>query len=222
MTKPTIGVLILNTSFPRIIGDIGNPASFEYPTIYHTVETATTATVVTRQALAPRIESDVEAAALSLAATPVSVITTSCGFLSPLQNQLAQLTQVPVITSSLTLLPLLTAWYGHTEKLGVITFDKSTLHSRHLGKHAPAAIEGLQNNDSLRKTISQDLTELNREQAEQEVLAACDRLTNNFPAVKAIILECTNLSPYKSEIRSHTGLSVYDIVDAVHWLLRSG
>ena len=116
----------------------------------------------------------------------------------------------------------LTAWYGHTEKLGVITFDKSRLHSRHLGNHAPVAIEGLQNNDSLKKTISQDLPDLDREQAAQEVLAACDRLTNNFPAVKALILECTNLSPYKSEIRSHTGLSVYDIVDAVHWLLRSG
>lgn len=221
MSKPNIGVLILNTNFPRILGDIGNPASFNYPTIYQTIEAATTATVVTSQPLAPQIESDIETAALSLAATPVSVITTSCGFLSPLQNQLAQLTNVPVITSSLTLLPLLTAWYGQTEKLGVITFDKSKLNTRHLGDHAPTAIEGLQNTDSLRKTISQDLPELNREQATREVLAACDRLRQNYPAVRAIVLECTNLSPYKSEIRSHTGLSVYDIVDAVHWLLQA-
>jgi len=47
--QKTIGVLKLNTRFPRIAGDIGNPDSFHYKVIYQTVDSAirTTARIFT-------------------------------------------------------------------------------------------------------------------------------------------------------------------------------
>lgn len=216
-----IGVLILNTNFPRIPGDIGNPVSFKYPVIYQTIESATTATIVTDQAIEKNIETDIQLASRKLIDHQVSVITTSCGFLSPMQSTLAELTSIPVMTSSLTLLPLLAACHGGSDKLGVLTFDKDKLNTRHLGDYIPIAIEGLIEGDSLKKTITRDLPQLDRITALAEVLNACDRLTAASPTLRALVLECTNLSPYKQEIRTHTGLAVYDIVDAIHWLLDS-
>lgn len=220
-TAKKIGVLMLNTTFPRIPGDIGNPASFNYPVIYQAIKSATPTAVVTQHSIKSNIESDIKLAAHTLIEQDVSVITTSCGFLSPMQPTLAKLAPMPVITSSLTLLPLLAACHGGIDQLGILTFDKNKLNIHHLGDYAATAIEGLLASDSLKKTIAQNLPELNRATALTEVLNACDRLTTASPTLKAVILECTNLSPYKQEIRHHTGLAVYDIVDAIHWLLDS-
>ena len=89
------------------------------------------------------------------------------------------------------------------------------------GSAQPGHIEGLQATDKLRQVIEKDLTQLDPTIARTEVIAASDRLLNSQPNTWAIILECTNLSPYKKEIREHTGVAVYDIVDAVHWLIDS-
>lgn len=217
----TIGVLILNTTFPRLPGDIGNPDSFKYPVIYQSIHSATPASVVTNESLAANVEADIKKSTLELADKNVSLITTSCGFLSPMQTQLARLTSTPVITSSLALLPLLGTCHGGAEHLGVLTFDKTKLNTRHLADSMPGAIEGLDSNDTLKHTIAQDLPHLDKTAALREVLAASNRLMLRKPALRAIILECTNLSPYKKELRSHTGIPVYDIVDAVHWLLEA-
>lgn len=220
-TAKKIGVLILNTHFPRITGDIGNPASFNYPVIYQTIKSATPASVVTEKVLEKNVEADIKLATRKLINQNVNVITTSCGFLSPMQASLARLAPIPVLTSSLTLLPLVAACHGGTDKVGILTFDKDKLKTHHLGDYAPNAIEGLLDDDTLKITIAQDLPRLDRPTALAEVLTACNRLIASSPALSAVILECTNLSPYKQEIRSHTGLAVYDIVDAIHWLLDS-
>ncbi len=215
----TIGVLILNTKFPRLPGDVGNPTSFNHPVIYQSIESATPATIVIGKSIATTVKQDIEIAATELTKQHVSIITTSCGFLSSMQQQLAQLSPTPVITSSLTLLPLLSSCHGGCEYLGVLTFDKEKLNTLHLGQFIPAAIEGLLESDSLKKTIAEDCATLDRQSALTEVLTASDRLLKKCPGLRAIILECTNLSPYKAELRTHTGLPVYDIVDAVHWML---
>ncbi|OED36261.1 hypothetical protein AB833_26880 [Chromatiales bacterium (ex Bugula neritina AB1)] len=213
-----IGVLMLNTRFPRLPGDIGNPASFNYPVIYKTVERAKPDTVITERGMAENLETDFCRAAIELEEQHVSIITTSCGFLSPMQQQLSRLCNVPVVTSALVLLPLLGQIHGGIERLGIITFDSRTLGPRHFGKNKPAAVSGLQEDDTLRQTISRDLPELNRLTALQEVLHSAGQLSRQSESLRAIVLECTNLSPYKEEIRQHTGLPVYDIIDAIHWL----
>jgi len=116
----------------------------------------------------------------------VSIITTTCGFLSTLQKQLATLSDTPVICSSLALLPLLTQVHGGAENIGVLTFNRDTLNHNHFGSIQPGYIE-----------------------------------IESKPDTRAIVLECTNLSPYKNAIREQFAIAVYDIVDAVHWLLES-
>lgn len=218
--KKTVGVLKLNTNFPRLLGDIGNPESFRYPVVYETIPSATPATVITGEPINPRIKQEIITTAKTLIAHGASIITTSCGFLSPLQSELTNAVKTPVITSSLELLPLLTNLYGG-ERVGVITFDSEKLNSHYLSVPTPAAIEGLRAHDSLRFTIADDLSTIDVQRAESEVRDACVRLLQQAPQIQAVVLECTNLSPFKNSIREQFGCSVFDVVDAIHWLLDS-
>jgi Asp/Glu/hydantoin racemase len=70
-------------------------------------------------------------------------------------------------------------------------------------------------------TIEEDLETLDAGKAESEVVDAFTRLLQQTPSVRAVVLECTNLSPYKHKLRQYSGISVFDIVDAVHWMLES-
>lgn len=219
--EKTIGVLKLNTRFPRIAGDIGNPDSFQYPVSYCTVESAVPANITVADTLPEPLQQAFFKSAQKLIDENVSIITTTCGFLATLQKQLTSLSDTPVICSSLALLPLLKQVHGGVDYIGVLTFNRDTLNHNHFGSTQPGCIEGLQPADTLRQVIEQDLTQLDEAMAEKEVLAACSRLIKSKPDTRAIILECTNLSPYKQAIREQFAIAVYDIVDAVHWLLES-
>lgn len=217
----SIGVLKLNTNFPRLAGDIGNPASFDYPVQYVTVDSAVPGNITVATRLPDGLQKEFIEAAGLLINNNVSIITTTCGFLSTIQHQLTQLSNIPVICSALELLPLLKAVHGGAHRIGILTFNKDTLNENHTAGITAGAVEGLLPGDSLRKVISDDLSSLDEEQALENVISACDRLLTTAPELSAILLECTNLSPYKHIMRERTGLPVYDIIDAVHWLLWS-
>ena len=100
---PALGILALDTSFPRIPGDVGCAATFAFPVRYQTVAGATVDAFVHRgdeRLLPPFI-----AAGRTLAAAGCIGITTTCGFLCRWQQALAAEVPVPVLTSPLLQLP---------------------------------------------------------------------------------------------------------------------
>src|SRR5919201_2821438 len=100
----TIGILMLDTRFPRIPGDMGHAATFDFPVRYHRVTGAEPHRVV-RGGAAGLLEAFV-AGARELEREGIGAITTNCGFLSTFQRELAAAVSVPVFTSSLLLVPL--------------------------------------------------------------------------------------------------------------------
>ena len=99
-----IGILMLETRFPRRPGDIGNPASFDFPVLYGTVAGADPETAVRGDAR--RLLPNFIAAGRDLVAQGAAGLTTSCGFLAPFQNALADGCGVAVAASSLMQIPL--------------------------------------------------------------------------------------------------------------------
>lgn len=227
MNSPAkIGILMLNTSFPRVPGDIGNPASFRHPAIYRTVPGANPGSVVTGRDLGNELSASFTRHANALAATGVRVISTSCGFLSVLQASLSEQLGVPFIASSLVLEPLLATLYGGHRKIGILTFDAAALQLQRQSlsgdRGGQSAIEGLAAEDTLKQTIAGDLPTLDQRAAERELIKLADRLIKRQPQLQVLLLECTNMSPYKTALRQHTGLPVFDIIDAIHWIVESG
>ncbi len=216
MGAATLGVVMLETRFPRPRGDIGNPTTFDFPVRYRTVSGASPRRVVVepdRALLAPFID-----AARALESEGVAAVTTSCGFLALFQREMAAALAVPVWTSSLLLVAEIEAGGRDGGRVGVVTADAASLTAEHLaaaGASADTPIEGLAVDSRFRSTVLDDRAELDVDEAAEATVAAAKRLVARHPDVAAIVLECTNMPPYAEAVRAATGLPVHDITTLV-------
>jgi Asp/Glu/hydantoin racemase len=212
-----IGIIMLNTSFPRPIGDIGNVESYRYKAEIFQLSKAKVDNVVC-DGLADELIEEVIDAASKLKAQGANILTTSCGFLAPVQERVQHSVGLPFIASSLCLLPFLRQVFGNQSCIGVLTFDSQVLSEQHFNGHYDRhlAIAGIENGQELHQVIKQGRNNLDEKLAEQDVLAAAACLVDKKP--RCLLLECTNLSPYKNALRERFGLPVFDLVDAIHWL----
>ena len=205
-----LGVLMLDTRFPRLPGDIGNAATFSCEVDYEVVRGANVARLVAAEPDAALLGPFVDAGR-RLIARGCARVTTSCGFLVLWQVPLASALELPVLSSSLLLLPRLPG-------AGVLTFDPAILGSAHLaaaGASADTPVEGLKPQDSLYRTIAEDGAELDQAAAETEVIAAGRRLLHRAPQIQSVVLECTNFGPYRRALAESLGLPVHGIVEAL-------
>ena len=204
---PALTLLQLDTAFPRVPGDVGCSETFLTPIEVLPVAQATVGQVVTADPGAIPI-APFEAA---LARARGDIVVTSCGFLSYWQTHLAAQTSKPFISSALTALPELCKHYAAPEIL-TLTFDANTLNSRHFGPYQTEVL-GLPEDMHLRKVITENKSQLDIDVAAGEIAAFVGQ--NRAPHHKHILLECTNLPPYKDAIAEATGLQITDILTCI-------
>ena len=202
-----LGLLMLQTRFPRPLGDVGHAQTFSFPVRPWVVQGATPQRVVRGHGTAllqPFIE-----AGRALADQGCSAISTSCGFLALWQRELQAALPVPVWTSSLLQLAEL-----QDGQAGVITIEAASLTAAHLqavGADPATPVEGITAGSPLHQTLLRDLAQLDEVDAQAQVVAAATRLRQRCPQIDTLVLECTNLPPYASALRAATGLRVLDI-----------
>lgn len=220
-----VGILMLDTTFPRITGDIGNARTFPFPVRYHVVRGATTDEIV---AAADRAEALLPAfieGARALEAAGVKAITTSCGFLTVVQEALAEAVCVPVLTSSLFLVPLVRQMVAG-RPIGVITAHSGHLSERHMHACGIApdwnvTIRGMDDSPCFTAAILGSSTRapyLDVSGVANEVLAVCQSLQTDRPDLAALVFECTNLQPYAATVQRVTGLPIFGIYHLVQML----
>lgn len=213
-----IGVIMLDTRFPRVYGDIGNPDTFPGPVVYERVEHAAVSDIVAGGSLSDAMSAAFCDAARRLQRRGATVIGTSCGLLGPMQHALQAAVSCPVLSSTLLLLPLLRAAYG--PPIGVLTFDADCLERIDPGLTMDdgVVLQGLPKGGELYTTILLNRTSLDVRRARKDAVQTALTLTASAPDITALVLECTNLSPYKAELKRTTGLAVFDLVDALVWM----
>jgi len=100
-----IGVLMLDTAFERIPGDAGNPASYHRPARIRVVPQADVPDIVRDGRPAPALVAAFRAAARAFEAEGAVAITSTCGFLVTVQQDIAAGLRIPVMVSALSLFP---------------------------------------------------------------------------------------------------------------------
>ncbi|MGH2660361.1 MAG: aspartate/glutamate racemase family protein, partial [Actinomycetota bacterium] len=215
----TVGILMLDTRFPRIAGDMGNATTFPFPVRYHRVGGASPDRVV-RGGADGLLPAFVEGAR-ALEREGVGAITTNCGFLVKFQRELAAAVSVPVFTSSLLLVPLVHRLLPPGRRVGVLTVDAGALTGAHLegagiGPDVPLAIAGMEGEKEFTRVLLGDELELDVDLARAEHVRVARRLLAQHPDVGALVLECTNMPPYAADIQRATGLPVFDVLSLVH------
>ncbi|MEE9335301.1 MAG: aspartate/glutamate racemase family protein [Granulosicoccaceae bacterium] len=214
----SVGILMLDAQFPRIVGDMGNALTWSFPVHYKIVRGASPKKVVTEGAkgtLPLFID-----AANELIADGVDGITTNCGFLALFQDELTEALPVPVATSSLMQVDMVNRLLARDKRAGILTISASSLTEQHLGKACVPAgtpIGTTEGGKEFTRVILGNELELDIDLAREDNVAAALALQKANNDLGAIVLECTNMIPYAADIRSATGLPVFTIGSFVRW-----
>ncbi len=217
-----LGIMMLETQFPRIHGDIGNANTWPFPVQYRVVRGATPDLVVRNDAR-ELTQSFIEAAK-DLVASGCDGITTNCGFLSIVQDQLSSAVPVPVATSSLMQVSMVQSLLPTGKRVGVLTISKETLTEAHLqAANVPldTPIVGTESGRAFSRDVLGDNISIDFAKCRLDMLDAARTLVCEHPDVGAIVLECTNMTPYAADIRKLTGLPIFSIYNFLHWFHQS-
>lgn len=221
-----LGIVMLDTRFPRPPGDVGHPETFPWPVRHLVVPRAWPGDIVTTASAlraSPLLPAFVQAMR-QLEQEGARAITTSCGFLVLLQQELQAAVQVPVVSSSLLQLPEL---LPREPRVGVLTISAQQLTSDYLlAAGVPAArlsdvvVQGVDPQGEFAKAILGNRDAMDIARAEHDVVQAALALRARAPDLRSVVFECTNLPPYAKAVQAATGWQLYALPQAPA-LLRS-
>lgn len=212
-----LGILMLDTQFPRILGDVGHAGSWPFPVRYAVVPGATPEAIVCDD-IEPFVQAFIDKGR-ELVADGCTGIATTCGFLALIRPRLAAALGVPVAASALEQAGIIAASLPLGQRVGILTISAASLSPAHMqaaGVPENSPVEGLEGS-SFARTILGNRLELDVPKARQDMVAATVRLVEAHPDVGAILLECTNMVPYAPDIAAVTGRPVHSIHSYLMW-----
>ncbi len=213
----TVGILMLDTLFPRVPGDMCNAGTWPFPVLFKVVKGANAARVAARDG---GMLDDFIAGGRDLIAQGADGITTNCGFLTHYQGALTEALGVPVAASSLFQVPLVEALLPPGRRVGVITIHAPNLKPDLLvaaGAAADTPVVGTEEGTEFCAAIHANRVQMDIAASEADVMAAGDALVAKHPAVGAVVLECTNLTPYAAALSERLRLPVFSIYTFLTW-----
>lgn len=215
---------MLDTAFPRPVGDIGNPATFNGNALFEIVPGAGVDAVLrTAGPSDGRLIAAFIAARDRLVARGARLVATSCGFLIVHQDRLQADCPVPVISSSLVQVGRRAAALPAGQRLAIITVDTARLSPAHLaacGAPATAVVGGVEHGRELLRVLAAnraDMT-LDLDAAARDVTEAGEGLLRRHPDIGAFVLECANMPPYRDALMRRVNRPVFDILTCIEEL----
>lgn len=215
-----VGIILLDTCFPRLLGDIGNPETFPFPVLYEKVPGAFPSRVIREKE--PSLLVRFIEAARSLEGRGATAITTSCGFLAAWQKEMASAVKVPLFTSSLLQVPWGYELTGRRGRVGVLTADRDSLTTDLLkgvnAEAVPCVIHGMKPESEFYRVYVENRPDMDFQQVEREVASEASALAEDHPDLSAIVLECTNMAVFRKALREVFAIPVFDILTLIHYI----
>jgi Asp/Glu/hydantoin racemase len=147
-------------------------------------------------------------------------ITTTCGFLSLYQQQIAAHVRVPVATSSLMQIPLVERLLPPGKRVGVLTVHAPSLTGEHFiaaGADPETPVVGTDGGREFSCVMLDEKHTLDAAAAEQDIIEAGEALVAKHDNIGAIVLECTNMSAFARALSDRLLLPVYSFYSFVTW-----
>lgn len=153
-------------------------------------------------------------------------IVTGCGMTASIQRDLANAVSIPVFTSTVLFVPLISRTLKERQKVGILTastetltrWDNMPLRECGVDESIPIVITGMTQSDFCETWWSQLNLGFNRAEVEQAIVKVAQEMVSANPEIGAIVCECTEMPPYSRAIQAATGLPVFDAVDMVNYV----
>ena len=208
-----ICVLQLDTKFPRIPGDVACRETFSENISLVRIKNAFVKNIVSSR---PEDKQFVKFKT-EVCVAKEKIITTSCGFTYYWQNKLNSLTQSEVITSALCCLNDQRKIFDDNQIL-ILTFDEKRIRNViNFGSVTPfkGHIGGLTNNDELYKAIRNDSDYFSFQLVQEEMSRMLEHHLKEKD-IKLLILECTNMVPFKAAFKDFFEGKIIDILTLIN------
>lgn len=226
-----IGIAIFDgLRYAMIPGDVGNASTYDFPVrikVIKGIGDNPYPPVMDEQGNYTQAVRKTIAGVKELAGEGVRAVVTCCGFFSLVQDLLASEVDVPVFTSPLMLVPLISRLIGPGREIGIITASKERLTRPFLEAVGiqdvhPVVIAGLEDSSEFYAThMGGPKEDLDVELLRSEVVEICRRLVADRPRLGALLLECTTLPSFSANIQDATGLPVFDYIGFINMLYQS-
>ena len=213
-----VGILMLDTKWPRPPGDTGNAQTWPFPVLYKVIPGASARVVIHEQGRGLG-QAFLDGAA-ELVKEGADGITTTGGFLAIFQDQLAAHVKVPVASSSLLQIPLVQRLLPPGKRVGVLSVHGNRITPEHwkaVGAPLDTPVMGTEGGREFTRVLLEDEIEMDYEKAEQDILEAGEKLLKKHPEVGAIVCETHNMGPYSRALNNLLRIPVYDVYTFVCW-----
>nr|WP_321461222.1 hypothetical protein [uncultured Cohaesibacter sp.] len=217
---------MLDTRFPRPLGDAGNPDSYAIAARIERIDGAGSLDIVRNGRPTPLLVEKFIDMARKLESEGAMAITSTCGFLATIQKDMEEQLSIPVMLSALSLYQGIRARYpeGH---IAILTASAASL-----GPSVLAAVDidpdgviicGMEDCSAFADAILRpkhiQSHHLDQEAIEKDILRKGQMMLASHPDICAFLLECGNLPPYQEALAKATGKPVFSIIDGVNSLL---
>jgi len=216
-----IGICILDLKYPLIPGNAGSAGTYNFPVRIKTIKGLKDNPFPpirdTSGNYNPEVRKFIKAIK-ELEEEGVRAIVTSCGFFSLLQKVAVTEVNIPVFTSPLMLIPLISRLIRPDKTIGIITAAAHRLTKEYLEPvgvedSLPLVIAGMDHSSEFNDVIMEGKrVELNLERLRKDVITVTDDLTKRNPNLGAIVIECSDLPPFAEDIQRVAGVPVFDYI----------
>ncbi len=222
-----IGIALLDQlhSQPLIPGNVGNASTYDFPVRLKIIKGLHDNPYAPVRDEQGRYSADVQRtveAVKELEADGVRAIVMSCGFFSVVQEVLTEEVEIPVFSSPLLLVPLISRMIGKRQKVGILTASKKRLTREFLepvgvDDSIPYAVEGLEaSTEFCACFIGGTRTTLDVDLLGAQVVDIASGFVRENPDIGALLLECSDLPPFAADIQEATGKPVFDFITFIN------
>jgi Asp/Glu/hydantoin racemase len=227
-----IGIALLDQidSQPLIPGNVGNASTYDFPVRLKIIKDLPDNPYEPIRDKSgfymPDIQRTVDAVK-ELEAEGVRSIVMSCGFFSVVQKVLVEEVDIPVFSSPLLLVPLLSRMIGKMKSVGIITASKDRLTKEFLepvgiNDQINYRIAGLEPSKEFYACfMGGTRTVLDLDVLREEVVSIAKNFVDQYPDIGVLLLECSDLPPFAADIQKATGKPVYDFISFVRSIYHS-
>jgi len=207
-----IGIIMMDTKFPRGRGNLGNATTFPFPVCYKVLQGITAENLADDQELSRQkfIE-----AARELEAEGVQAITSCVGSAARFQRDVANAINIPFFASIYNFIPVIYSMINANKIIGLF-HDRD----RHIGddlfalagwssRDIPVVTTFMADDSLFARMIAEDLEVLDESVLAAEVEALTKDFVHFYPQAGAIVLLCGNYDRFSPMIREVSRLPVF-------------
>ena len=223
-----LGILVLDLKAELYPGNVANANSYDFPVRFKVLDNIPTDFWRDEKGANEERFQIYLQKAKELEAEGVKAITSGCGFFSVFQDRAAEQLNIPLFTSPLLLVPLISKMIGKNKKVGIIAASEEHLtHAEFLetagiDPSTPIVVGGLEHaQEFMDGWITLKNKHIDMKKVEKEVVDVAKELLSKNPDIGAFLFECSDIPTFAKVTAEATGLPVFDFISFAH-LVYSG